>query len=76
VTLKGSAEYLKASVPLYEHKGFKVRTVKTGVSAAPRVKESEGVSTAFRKFVTAYQPKHKTPIPVLEKLAAERIANG
>jgi hypothetical protein len=76
VTLTGSAEWLAIQVPKRERQGFRVRTIKTGVAAAPRIRESEGVSTAFKRFVTGYQPKHKTPIPVLEKLAAERIAHG
>lgn len=76
VTITGPDWFLKATVPVREAQGFKVRTVKTGTAAVARVKESEGVSTAFRKFTSAYEPKHGTSPAILQSMAAERLANA
>lgn len=76
LTITGPDWFLKGKVPGREDQGFKVRTIKTGTQAAPRVKESEGVSTAFQKFARAYEPKFGTPSDVLVKLAAERLAHA
>ena len=73
ITLKGGDEYLKTYGPQLERAGFRVRTIRTDKVSAPRVRESEGVSTAFKKFVDAFEPKWSTPKEVLHKLVQERL---
>jgi DNA repair exonuclease SbcCD nuclease subunit len=75
LTLKGPDFWLKAYGKMRKEQGFKVRTVCTDTKSAPRVRESEGIAPAFKKFVSAYKPKNNTPLPVLEKLVAERFAS-
>jgi DNA repair exonuclease SbcCD nuclease subunit len=73
LTLKGPEFWLKPYAKMRAEQGFKVRTICTDKSTAPRVRESEGITTALKKFVSAAKPKNNTPIPVLEKLVAERL---
>jgi hypothetical protein len=76
LTITGSEAFLKASVPVRTAQGFRVRTVKVGAGAVARVRESEGIPQAFRKFAGAYECKRGTPRDVLLRLAAERLATG
>lgn len=52
--------------------GFKVRTFITDRQIA-RVRESEGIGNAFRRYLKDYTPKGGTPLDVLEQMAAERL---
>ncbi len=52
--------------------GFKVRTFCTDAVAA-RVKESDGVDVAFKKWVDGYRAKRGTPTLQLAKMASQRL---
>ncbi len=73
VTIKGSEEYLRTRRRIYDAAGWRVRTVETGAKKVVRVRESEGVPTAFRKFLGGFRPPHGTPVQDLEALAKERL---
>lgn len=74
VDLKGEAAWIKEREPLY--KGWaKIRVFKTD-RAQIKVKESDGISVAFNKWVEAYKPVNQTPTETLKKLVQERVTYG
>jgi hypothetical protein len=69
---KGPAAWLETRKPVFE--GWaRWRGIKTDSKAAVRVRESEGVGVAFRKWMKAFQPKHGTPHETLKTMVKERI---
>lgn len=72
VNIYGTREYVALKRERWNINGYKIRTFVTE-RAAPRIRESEGITVALQKFVAAYQPKHGTPVERLQKLVAERV---
>lgn len=54
--------------------GARIRTFPTQVRSQGRVRESEGIATAFRGFLGSYQAKFGTSREVLEQMAKERLS--
>lgn len=71
VDVRGSAAFIEERKKVWLGKA-RVRTFCTD-GASIKVKESDGMGVAFSKFLVAYQPKHGTPLPVLERMVADRI---
>jgi hypothetical protein len=72
VDVHGTDAYVQARRAALEAQGVRVRSFPVA-KRAPRVKESDGVATAFRKHAHAYPAKNGTPNPVLWGLAQERM---
>jgi DNA repair exonuclease SbcCD nuclease subunit len=53
--------------------GYRIRTFKEETKANNVIKESDGISKAFSKWVQLYKPKYGTSTATLQKLLAERI---
>jgi DNA repair exonuclease SbcCD nuclease subunit len=75
VDIHGTADYIEQRSTLLRAMGAKVRTFRVDLEQ-PKVKESEGISTAFEKWVDDYQPQHGTDKDTLKTLLKERIALG
>jgi DNA repair exonuclease SbcCD nuclease subunit len=73
VTVKGSAERCRARAVEFEAVGARPRQV-PDAAAKVQVRESEGVGTAFARFVGNFRPPYGTPRALLFKLAQERLA--
>lgn len=71
VHIEGSQEYVRAKTA--ELSGKNVRVSSVIRSQRVKVKESDGIPQALKKFVAEYKPKFATPTAVLERLAWERI---
>jgi DNA repair exonuclease SbcCD nuclease subunit len=72
VDIKGPAIFVAVQKKLWARPGVKVRTFLTDKPIS-KVRESEGIGTAFRKFLKEYKPTNGTPIEVLEDMARERL---
>jgi DNA repair exonuclease SbcCD nuclease subunit len=72
VDIRGDALFVAVQKKLWSKPGVRVRTFLT--DRAVRVRESEGIGTAFKKYLKDYTPKHGTPIEVLEQMARERLS--
>lgn len=74
IDLHGTAEGNKTlAADLAQRTGTHIRCFNTDTHA-PKVRESEGIETAFRRWLGGYRPRHNTPLPVLEAMAAARFA--
>jgi DNA repair exonuclease SbcCD nuclease subunit len=73
IDVYGAADANKSLASTLTRPGNHVRCFSTD-TVAPRVRESEGVDASFRRFLSGYRPRHETPVPVLEKMAAERFS--
>ena len=72
VDIKGPQAWIEQRKPLFE--GWaKVRTLRTDTNTDVKVKESEGVWNALRKFTNDYKPLHNTDKDVLLDLVTKRI---
>jgi hypothetical protein len=72
IDVRGPAAWVEVRKAQLAVAGVKLRTFKTDV-ALPKVKESEGVGHAFRKYLQGYSPKHGTDLDRLEEMARERL---
>ena len=72
IDVKGPADWVESRKGLLAALGARVRVFKTD-RAMPRVRESEGIATAFRTFAKKFTPKHGTPEDVLVTMAHERL---
>lgn len=72
--IKGPTEWIEQRKPLFEGKA-RIRTIKTDSQATVKVRESDGMSVAFDKWIDLFQPKHGTERTTLRQLAKERV-NG
>jgi hypothetical protein len=73
IDIRGPSEFVAEQKKVWTRPGFKVRTFLTDRPTA-RVRESEGIGSAFRKYIKDYKPKNGTPVEVLEQMARERLA--
>lgn len=73
VEIRGPQAYIEERRPLWDAFGARVRGVRTDGSAKIKVRESDGVAIAFKKWLMAYSPKHGTDKDVLKKLVEERL---
>lgn len=73
VDLRGPSSWVEARKIFWAAAGAKVRTFKTD-TALIKVKESEGISTAFSGFFDKFQPRFGTSKDVLRKLVGERLS--
>lgn len=71
VTVRGPRAWIEERLPLY--KGCRVRTVATDSASTAKVRESDGVSVAFGKWLDEFQPKHGTDKAVLKQMVGERL---
>lgn len=74
IDIKGPPAWCQERKGLLQAAGARIRTFPTRTGAANRVRESEGVDRAFKKFLEHYQPKHGTSIEVLSGLVKERLS--
>jgi DNA repair exonuclease SbcCD nuclease subunit len=72
VDIRGPSDFVAVQRKLWARDGNKVRSFITDRPAA-RVRESEGIGNAFRRYLKDYVPKGGTPIEVLEQMAKERL---
>src|ERR1700690_385358 len=72
IDIKGSESYIEKRKKELQMPGLKIRTFKTDQTKI-HVKESDGIKTAYHKFVANYKPKHGTPIDKLTDLSNERL---
>lgn len=73
IDLRGPAEWVDENKRVWAGMpGIRLRTYKTN-AAAPKVRESEGIDTAFVKFAAAYKPRFGTSVEQLGKMAQERL---
>lgn len=73
VDLYGTETYIKLRRPELEALGARVRSFPQ-TKKTVKVKESDGLSVALRKYVTAFKPKNSTPDTRLWELARERLS--
>lgn len=74
IDIKGSPEWCQRRKTELAAAGALVRTFPDQVSTAGRVRESEGISKAFQKYLGMYQPKNGTSPEVLQQMARERLS--
>lgn len=72
VDIRGPSDFVAAQRKLWSRHGTRVRGFITDKPAA-RVRESEGIGNAFRRYLKDYVPKGGTPVEVLEEMAKERL---
>jgi predicted phosphodiesterase len=74
VDVYGPPDWVEARKKVWAGKdGVRVRLFPDAVKG-PRVKESDGVPVALRKYLTEVQPKHGTAPQELARMAEERIS--
>jgi DNA repair exonuclease SbcCD nuclease subunit len=75
IHVEGPADFVKeqlAKLAEYEEANKRVSSTITD-SRVVRVKESDGIETAFHKYAEAFKPKNATPADKLIELAANRL---
>lgn len=72
IDIQGPADFVESRKALFQRPGVKVRTFKTD-KVVVRVKESEGIATAFHTYLSNHTPKAGTSKERLAKMAAERL---
>jgi hypothetical protein len=72
VDIRGPSLFVAVQKKLWTQPGVKVRTFLTDKPIS-KVRESEGIGTALRKYLKDYQPQHGTPREVLEEMVKERL---
>lgn len=71
VDVQGPAEWIDQRRNVFSGRA-RLRTQRTDQAVA-RVRESEGISAALRRFVGTYRPQHGTATAVLERLVNARL---
>lgn len=71
VDIKGPADWVEKRRAELAGPGVRIRGLKTEKSVV--VRESEGIDTAFNKYLKQYVAKYGTPITKLELMAQERL---
>lgn len=74
IDIYGSPAWIEQRTPTFKAQGAKIRTFKDQIKQI-RVKESDGVDTAFQKWVSNYQPNYGSSPQELNELVKERL-NG
>jgi hypothetical protein len=75
IHVEGPADFVKQQLAkLAEYEGTNKRVSSTVTdSRVIRVKESDGIETAFQKYLETFMPKNATPAAKLIELAANRL---
>lgn len=73
IDIHGSQAWIEKRRPEFEGWAI-IRTVRTDPRIAVRVKESEGLSTAFGKYAAVWKAPHGTPTDKLVSMARERVS--
>ncbi len=71
VDIQGPAEWIEQRRNIFSGRA-RIRTQRTDKAVA-RVRESEGIAKALRRFLSTYQPARGTPRAALERLVDERL---
>ena len=75
VDIKGSKMYIDSRSKEWKaYPNVRIRTISTEKKSI-KVRESEGIEVAFRKYQEIFKPTRGTPPDVLAKLVRERFAN-
>jgi DNA repair exonuclease SbcCD nuclease subunit len=72
IDVKGTESYIEKRKKELQMPGLKIRTFKTDQTKI-HVRESDGIKTAYHKFVSNYKPKFGTPQDKLIDLSNERL---
>lgn len=72
VDITGSTAHVEAEKKLWAGRGARVRTFYTDRAVA-KIKESEGIGTAFKTYLSSYTPKHSTSVDQLAAMARDRL---
>ena len=72
IDVKGPAGFVDDRKKRWAAMGAKVRTFYTD-QAVVRVRESEGIGTAFQTYLKNHNPKHGTPVGKLAEMARDRL---
>ncbi len=72
IDIHGPANWVEARKAELSGPGVRVRTFPTKSNHGP-VRESEGISVAFRGYLRKFQPKFGTPTARLEEMSQERL---
>lgn len=72
IDIKGPADWIEKRKSELSGPGVKIRTFKT-TGAKLAVKESDGISLAFSKYLNRFTPKYGTEKSMLSDLAKERL---
>jgi DNA repair exonuclease SbcCD nuclease subunit len=70
--IEGPSAFVETTAKWLQGPGRRVRTQVTDAPQA-KLKESMGISEAFREHMKTFQPKYGTQLMALEKLALERL---
>ena len=71
--IKGPPEYVERRKKELQAPGVRVKCFPSQQSTLNQVRESDGIGTAFGKYLNRYEPKHGTPKQTLEAMVKERI---
>lgn len=72
VDIKGPADWIERRKKELAGPGVRIRTFST-TKAAPKLRESQGIGTAFASYLKSHTAKYGTPTGVLEAFAKERL---
>lgn len=73
IDIKGSKEWCQVRKAALKTAGAKVRTFPTLNKAGSKVKESDGIAAAFRRYLDIYDPKNGTDKELLLNMGRERL---
>jgi DNA repair exonuclease SbcCD nuclease subunit len=73
VEIRGPQAFIDERRPLWDAFGARVRGIRSDGQAKIKVRESDGVAVAFRKWLTVFTPKNGTDKDVLKKMVEERL---
>lgn len=74
IDVRGPQEWIDARKAIYLGRA-RVRTYRTD-TAAPKVRESDGIAVALQKYIRHFQSPNKTPPNVLQEMIRERYQTG
>lgn len=74
VDIQGPQKWIDERKPVFEALGARVRTIRTDARTEARVRESDGVSVAFGKWVDRFEPRYGTPRETLLRRARGRVS--
>jgi DNA repair exonuclease SbcCD nuclease subunit len=74
IQIQGAEAFVKAAEKRLKDRGVRFRSQIDGTQMSSRVKESEGIGTAFGHYLEAFEAPQKTPKNILRQLVAQRIS--
>lgn len=72
IDIKGPQDFVTRRKAELSRPGVRIRSFPTR-SYTPKVRESEGIATSFKKYMLNFTPKHGTDYSTLEQMAKERL---